>query len=83
LGLLICLATSNLKLVHAMGSLLGLASSASMKMRMSPDISQPEEGSLESCCSASSAHGTARTEAQRVGLLACLATSNFKRIPWM
>ena len=41
--------------------------------------SQPEEASLESCCSASSAHGTARTEAQRRGLLACLPTSNFKR----
>jgi len=47
---------------------------------MSADSSQPERASLESCCSASSAHGTARTEAQRLGLLACLATSNFKRI---
>jgi len=35
---------------------------------------------MESCCSASSAHGTARTEAQKLGLLACLATSNFKRM---
>ena len=34
---------------------------------------------MEICCSASSAHGTAHTEAQRLGLLACLATSNFKR----
>jgi len=34
---------------------------------------------MECCCSASSAHGTARTEAHTLGLLACLATSNFKR----
>jgi len=38
---------------------------------------------LKSCYSASSAHGTVRTEAQRLGLLACLATSNFKRSPGM
>jgi len=49
-------------------------------MRMSADSWQPEGASLESCCSASSAHGTARTEAQRLGLLLCLATSNFSRI---
>ena len=49
------------------------------KMRTSADSSQAERASLESCCSASSAHGTARTEAQRLGLLACLAPSNFKR----
>jgi len=48
---------------------------------MSADSWQPEVASLESCCSATSAHGTARTEAQRLGLLTCLATSNFKRIP--
>jgi len=36
--------------------------------------------SLKTCCSASTAHGTARTEAQRVGLLACLASTNFKHI---
>jgi len=48
-------------------------------MRMSADSSQPERASLESCCSASSVHGTARTEAQTLGLLACLAISNFKR----
>jgi len=46
---------------------------------MSADGSQPEGASLESCCSASSACGTARTDAKRMGLLACLATSNFKR----
>jgi len=45
---------------------------------MSADNSQAERASLESCCSASSAHGTARTEAQRQGLLACLAPSKFK-----
>jgi len=48
------------------------------KTRTSADSSQAENASLESCCSASSAHATARTEAQRLGLLACLATSNFK-----
>jgi len=49
-------------------------------MRTSADSSQPERASLESSCSASSAHGTARTEAQRLGILACLATSNFKHV---
>ena len=49
----------------------------------SADSWQPEGASVESCCSASSAHGTARTEAQRLGLLACLATSNFQRVPGM
>jgi len=47
-------------------------------MRTTRDTSQEERASLESCCSASSAHGTAPTEAQRLGLLACLATSKFK-----
>jgi len=49
-------------------------------MQTSADSSQAERTSLESCCSASSAHGSARTEAQRLGLLACLATSNVIRI---
>ena len=49
------------------------------EMRTSADSSQAERASVESCCSASSAHGTARTEAQRLGLLACLAESNFQR----
>jgi len=53
--------------------------SPSPKMRTSADSSQPERASLESCCSASSASGTACTEAQRLGLLACLALSKFKR----
>jgi len=57
----------------------GASSSPALKMRTSADRSQAEKNSLESCCSASSAHGTARTEAQRLGLLACLATSNFER----
>jgi len=48
-------------------------------MQTSPDSSQPEGASLETYCSASFAHGTARTEAERLGLLACLATSKFKR----
>ena len=49
------------------------------KMRTSADSWQPEGASLESCCSASSAHGTARIEPQRLELLASLATSNFQR----
>jgi len=53
--------------------------SPALKMRTSADSLQPERSSLESLCSASSAHGSARTEAQRLGLLACLAPSNFKR----
>jgi len=53
------------------------SSSPAPKMRTSADSSQPELASLESCWSASSAHGTARTEAQRLGLLACFAISHF------
>ena len=53
--------------------------SPAMKMRTSADISQAERASLESCFSASSAHGSACPEAQRLGLLTCLATSKFKR----
>jgi len=75
--LILPLQTSNV----ARGSLPGASSSPAPKMQTSPDSSQPEGASLESCCSTSSAHGTARTEAQRLGLLACLATSNFKRSP--
>ena len=62
------------------GSLSGVSGSATLKIQTSADSWQPEGASLESCCSASSAHDTARTEAQRLGLLACLATSNFKRL---
>jgi len=54
--------------------------SPALKMRTSADSSQPERASLEICCSVSSVHGTACTEPQRLGLLACLAPSNFKRI---
>jgi len=57
----------------------GASGSPAPKMRTSADSSQAEIASLESCSSASSAHGAARTESQRLGLLACLATSNFKR----
>ena len=52
------------------------------KMQTSSGSSHPEGASLESCYSASSAHGTDRTEAHRLGLLACLATSNFKCSLW-
>jgi len=62
------------------GSVQGTLSSPALKMRTSADSSKTESASLERCCSTSSAHGTARTEAQRMGLLACLAPSNFKRI---
>jgi len=48
------------------------------KMRTSADSWQVEGSSLESCCSASSAHGTARTEAQGLSLLSCLANLKFK-----
>jgi len=58
----------------------GAFCSPAPKKGMSADSWQVERASLESCCSASSAHGTARTEAQRLVLLACLATSNFKPI---
>ena len=61
-----------------MGSLHGASSRPATKMRTSAHSSQPERAILETCCSASSTNGTARTEAQRLGLLACLATSNFK-----
>jgi len=79
LGLRASLATSNFKRSFGMGgvSLPGSFRSLAPKMRTSVYSWQPEGASLESCCSASSAHGTARAEAQRLGLLACLATSNF------
>ena len=60
--------------------LLGFFPIHALKMRTSPVTSQPERASLESCCSASSAHGTARTEAQRLGVLACLANSNIQHM---
>jgi len=68
--------TSNVDLGFRGGCLGQLCS----KKQTSADSSQPETTSLESCCSASSAHGTARTEAQRPARLSCLATSNFKSI---
>ena len=61
-------------------SVQGASGTPAPKMGTSADSSQPERASLGSCCSASSLHGTARTEAQRLGLLACLSTSNFKGI---
>ena len=80
LGLIASLDTSNFKRNLGMGGSVAVASdSPAPKMRTSADSSQAKRASLESCCSASSAHGTARTEAQRLGLLACLDTSNFKR----
>ena len=78
LGLLACLATLNFTR-RFLGSVLGASGSRAPKMRTSPDSSQAERASLECCFSASSAHGTAHTEAQRLGLLAFLATSNFNR----
>jgi len=58
----------------------GASGSPALKMETSADSSQAEKAGLESSFSASSAHDTARTQAQRLGLLACLATSNFKSI---
>ena len=70
----------HLKLQNCMWrSVPGDSVSPALKMRTSADSLQPEKASLESFCSASSANGTARTEAQRLGLLACLVPSNFKR----
>jgi len=54
-------------------SVLGASGSPALKMRTSAESRQTEGASLESSCSTSSAHGTARTEAQRLGLLASLA----------
>ena len=54
------------------------ASSPAPKMRMYADSTLPEEAMWENCCASSSAHGTARTEAQSLGLLVCLATSKFQ-----
>jgi len=78
LGLLASLATSYFKLTFG-GSVQIASVRSALKMQMSANSSQAERASLESCCSASSAHGTASTETQRLGLLACLAPSNFKR----
>jgi len=80
MGLLACLATSNFERSLGMGGCLpDSACSPAPKKQSSTGSLQPEGTSLENCCSASSAHGTARIEAQRLKLLACLATSNFKR----
>jgi len=75
MGLLACLATSNFK--RSLGMVVSLPDSfhsPAPKVRTSADSWQPEGASVESCCSTSSAHGSARTEAQRLGLLAYLAT---------
>ena len=74
-----CLSCPLKLLKYLWGSVSDTIDSPTVKMRTSADSSQPERASLESCCSASSAHCTARTETQRLGLLACLAPSNFKR----
>jgi len=79
LGLLRCLATSNFKRIFG-GPCQAPSGSLALKLRTSADSWQPQWSSLESCGSTSSAHGTACTEAQRLGLLASLHTSNFKRI---
>ena len=79
LELLACLATTNFEHSLGMGGCLtDSPCSPAPKLRTSADSWQPEGATLESCCSPSSAHGTARIEAQRLELLACLATSNFE-----
>jgi len=76
-----CLLVLHPKLqTYLRGFMAGASVIPAPKMRTSADSSQAERASLESCCSASSAHGTAHTEAQRLGLLSCLAPSNFKGI---
>jgi len=60
-------------------SVQGASCSPALKRRTSADSSQPERDSLESCCSAAPAHGSARTEAQRLRLLASPAPTYFKR----
>ena len=47
----------------------GASGSPAPKIQTSADSSEPDRASWQSCCSASSAHGTARTEAQRLGLI--------------
>jgi len=80
-GCLLVLLPETSKVVWGWGALPVSSRSTTLKKRMSPDSSHPERDSLESCCSASSAHGTARTEEKTMGVLACLATSKFKRSP--
>ena len=70
LGCLLVLPPQNSNVIW--DSVEGASLSPAPKMRTSADSSQPERASLESCCSASSAHGTARTEAQRLGCLLVL-----------
>ena len=79
-GCLIVLLPQTSNIAWAWGYLPGYFCSPAPKMRTSADSLQPEGASLESCCSSSSAHGNARTEAEKLEMLACLATSNFKRI---
>ena len=74
-----CLCCSLKLQTYLRWSVQGASGSPAPKMRTSADSSQPERGSMESCCSASSAHGTAHTETHRLGMLPCLATTNFKR----
>jgi len=78
-GSLLVLPPQTSNVTRGWDCVMGSFRSPAPKMRKSRDISQPEGSSLESCCSSSSAHGPARTVAQRLGLLTCLTTSNFKR----
>jgi len=79
MGLLACLENSNFKRSLGKGGCLpGSFHSPALKVRTSADSWQPEGASLQSSCSASSAHGSAHKEPQRLELLASLATSNFK-----
>jgi len=78
-GCLLVLPRETSNVARGSGSLTSSYTSPALEMRTSRDSSQPEGTSVERFFSATCAHGTARTEAQRLGLLACLATSNFKR----
>ena len=64
-------------------SLPGASSSPAPKVRTCPDSSQPEGASLESCCSASSAHCNASRGTKSPRLCGHLFTSNIKHCIWV
>ena len=75
--LILPLETSN-RMLGMVVSLPGSYHSPAPKARTSADSWQAEGARLESCCSASSAHGTAHTDAQRLGCLLVLPPQTAK-----
>ena len=67
--------------MHLMWCVQEACGSPPPKIRTSADSWQPEGASLESCYSASSAHGTAHTVAQRLGCLLVLPPQTAK-VAW-